>query len=679
MTSPGGKEVGRISIRVVPDTGNFRRDLKRQLDAIEKEVRATVNVDVNLDAAGAKARMRTLMAELKAQAARGVKVNVGVDGAGALSRGLANLGNGLSGALGSVNPASILLVVAAASLLAPALALVSGALVGLPALLAAVAVPAGAVALGLDGLKRAAGTLAPDLDALKATMSARFEETFTPVFQRLKSIFPALAQELPKVTEGLATLAGGLVDAVTSEKGMASIRNTIGNIGQALKDAAPGVRDFTSGLLTMVSQVSNRLPGLATMFSDFAGRFAAWVDKISTVDASGTSPLQRGMTGLKETLQSILDLVAQLGTKGFDFLANDKMGEKIAGVVNSLNTLVTDTLPNLNNMFTSLAATVQTISDRWNSIKWVIAPDQALQDKLGLPNASTFQQIADLWNGVKQQVMNGLANILAAAATLPGQVASAWSSLGSVAASAWSTVTQTVTQVMAEVVAAVVSGAGQIVAEISSWPGKFVGALGDTGSLLVDAGRNLVQGLINGITGMIGSAIAAAANLAGQVAAAAKGALGIHSPSKVFTDIGAQTMQGLENGIDDGSKAVVDKMGTLGKDMQTALNDQLAKIMTGTLDIGKNFGMANLQQFESDLGWSGNGAIPQIASAVLDWGMGQLNGAITSAIQPVSQGQGQGQAQPAAPGVSIHVNSVDEALAARQNIVNKQALQYVQR
>jgi hypothetical protein len=63
----GGQEVGRISIRVMPDTTKFRQDLKKKLEAIEKSIKATIPVDVDLDAAGAKAHMRELMADLKAQ------------------------------------------------------------------------------------------------------------------------------------------------------------------------------------------------------------------------------------------------------------------------------------------------------------------------------------------------------------------------------------------------------------------------------------------------------------------------------------------------------------------------------------------------------------------------------------------------------------------------------------
>lgn len=45
MAFDPGKNVGRVSIRVVPDTTRFRRQLKRQLDVIERRTSMTVRVD----------------------------------------------------------------------------------------------------------------------------------------------------------------------------------------------------------------------------------------------------------------------------------------------------------------------------------------------------------------------------------------------------------------------------------------------------------------------------------------------------------------------------------------------------------------------------------------------------------------------------------------------------------
>jgi hypothetical protein len=90
------------------------------------------------------------------------------------------------------------------------------------------------------------------------------------------------------------------------------------------------------------------------------------------------------------------------------------------------------------------------------------------------------------------------------------------------------------------------------------------------------------------------------------------------------------------------------------------------KLLTDSLDrmvgIGKNFASANINQFEQDLGISGNGAIPTLANMGVDFLSSMLSHLFAGGLQ-----------------TNIQVNSVDEALAARQNIINKQSLQYTQR
>ena len=92
--------------------------------------------------------------------------------------------------------------------------------------------------------------------------------------------------------------------------------------------------------------------------------------------------------------------------------------------------------------------------------------------------------------------------------------------------------------------------------------------------------------------------------------------------------------------------------------------DMLGQSLTKMVDIGKGFAEANIKQFESDIGISGNGAIPQLAEQGLSWLSSTLGHLITTGL---------------GGGTQIHVNSVDDALAAKQTLDNKKALQFVGR
>ncbi|MEU6267698.1 phage tail protein [Saccharopolyspora shandongensis] len=90
-----------------------------------------------------------------------------------------------------------------------------------------------------------------------------------------------------------------------------------------------------------------------------------------------------------------------------------------------------------------------------------------------------------------------------------------------------------------------------LVADVQALPGRILSALGNLGGLLVGAGRNLVQGLINGIGNMAGAVYN---KLVGMVKGAWDGVLnflGIHSPSReaiwAAEMIGAGLIKGLGN------------------------------------------------------------------------------------------------------------------------------------
>lgn len=81
-------------------------------------------------------------------------------------------------------------------------------------------------------------------------------------------------------------------------------------------------------------------------------------------------------------------------------------------------------------------------------------------------------------------------------------------------------------------------------AVMRAWP-----ALQALGGRFLEMGRHLLTGLINGVLGGIPNLVAAVMRAGGAVVTAFKQKLGIHSPSRVFAQLGDYTMQGLGIGL----------------------------------------------------------------------------------------------------------------------------------
>lgn len=92
-------------------------------------------------------------------------------------------------------------------------------------------------------------------------------------------------------------------------------------------------------------------------------------------------------------------------------------------------------------------------------------------------------------------------------------------------------------------------GIGSLVSFVGGIPGRIIGALGNLGGLLFSAGADIIRGLLNGLSSLAGAVADKARSIAASAASAAKAALGIHSPSKVFIKIGQYVGAGLVKGL----------------------------------------------------------------------------------------------------------------------------------
>lgn len=697
MASAGSREVGRISVRVVPDTDGFRRALKRQLEAITKGLEAKVDLDPDLKGFREKVKAATqgmkekvdvdadtnplkrkikdavtpkdsgiqlkldpqfdymLRQRLKKMGAiKPVEVPVVPDVKTFRARvksmfsnvgdGLANIkapsfGTGISGTGYAVIAAAI---AALSPLVAGLLGALTTSLLALPGLITAAVVPIGALVLGLDGLKKAASVLKQPFDDLRATMSAKVQEQFTPVFEKLKDVFPTLKSALPAVTQGLADMARSFADVLTNPENLAKLDQTIRNIASGLSAAAPGIRDFTQGFLDLIKGFSEKLPDIGKWFSDTGASFSKWVSEFTAKGPDGVSKFDVALGNLGDTLKIIGGGLVELAGKALDFFSDP---EKVKSFKAELDGLIN---------------TVLTLADVINGLATAMSKIPGFGDGKG-DKLLDFAPIQIQWAvqafpDIRQMVADAITGAITEAAKLPSQLANVWASIPGIAQAAWNGVAQTVQGVLTGVLNIVINGGFQIVSEVASWPGKIAAALAGLFQAGFTAGTQLVQGFIQGIGSMITSAVAKATELASSVKNAVTGFLGIHSPSRVMADIGGFIGQGLIDGLKSKQGEIEKTAQGIGQSVKDAF-DWTGYAQRG-IDAGFAFAGANADQLASDLGISGKGLISQLGEQGLKFGT-QLAG------QALTQ--------------NFFTSNVDDTIAVKNNQLNRQALGIVGR
>ena len=203
-----------------------------------------------------------------------------------------------------------------------------------------------------------------------------------------------------------------------------------------------------------------------------------------------------------------------------------------------------------------------------------------------------------------------------------------------------------------------------IVAKFQEWVDFVVGLP----AMMVQVGRDIIQGLIDGIRDKFGELRDALVELAAEyIPNWLKGPLGIQSPSTVMREIGGYLMDGLRLGINDGTSSVSSALqGVLGA-MQTFFGQSkalgaaqaLVNAFVGASEALKLPFPANLAAYAQTLA-QGMAAVRGIRSAT-PGGSGGGVGTATPAALPVQRVIFDTQGQPAPMGMDRLVEMINEA------------------
>ncbi len=95
-----------------------------------------------------------------------------------------------------------------------------------------------------------------------------------------------------------------------------------------------------------------------------------------------------------------------------------------------------------------------------------------------------------------------------------------------------------------------------VVSVVKEIPGKVKSTLSALPGQMLSIGRNIIDGIVNGIRNSLGRVMDAARAIVDKIPGPIKEALGIHSPSRVMVEIGKWVTAGLVKGMLSGSKGV---------------------------------------------------------------------------------------------------------------------------
>ena len=128
---------------------------------------------------------------------------------------------------------------------------------------------------------------------------------------------------------------------------------------------------------------------------------------------------------------------------------------------------------------------------------------------------------------------------------------------------------------------------------------SIVTTLKELPSRMLQIGKDIVNGLIDGIKEGASGVATAIGSMASSAVAKAKSVLDIRSPSRVMKKVGEQTAEGMANGIKKGKKAVVTEAQKMAAEAVKAVKDGIQSLEKELSLFGKN---NRLAEFNYDVG-----------------------------------------------------------------------------
>lgn len=224
----------------------------------------------------------------------------------------------------------------------------------------------------------------------------------------------------------------------------------------------------------------------------------------------------------------------------------------------------------------------QAASQIWEGIKQVIKNHIEIAVKIGKQLWETFKShVSQIWNSIKTAASNIFNNIKT---TIVNAVQNAKTS----AVNKFNEMKSNVINAISNMLSTVKSRITQLPRTVGQ---AFQNAVNNARRFISSAasvGANLISGFVNGVRNAAHRLISAVTGAVSNAINGAKRLLGIHSPSRVFKDIGVNTMLGAAIGIENTSKKPLQAVESMADDMISTFNKSSSEFNSSFGDVSGN-------------------------------------------------------------------------------------------
>ena len=369
----------------------------------------------------------------------------------------------------------------------------------------------------------------------------------------------------------------------------ASFQDVLGALalGEGLEPALQGLASTVStflfgNLIPMIGNILAQLPGMLITFVQIA--LPQFVQMGTDMINSLASGFDFGMDGFWANFSEMINVFLTDYLPQFLETGVSLITELTNGLISALPNVITGMGEILDTMlvicFDALPKILQAGYDIiknlamgiWNNLPAITKSIVDVLDKLLrtiLDNLPQFlekgieligRMAMGIWNNLPQ-IISTLTNLLIALIRKIGEYLPQFLQKG--------------VELIGKMLAGIVQKAPELIAKLPAIIVQILASIGRFTAEFVSMGGQLLMGLARGIAGAVGNVIKAAVNACKGVVSKIKSFFGIHSPSRVFAEIGEFLDLGLAEGIEDNIKPVQNAMEEVAKETQRSFTSEL--------------------------------------------------------------------------------------------------------
>lgn len=423
------------------------------------------------------------------------------------------------------------------------------------------------------------------------TMFQQFGSQIQQVVQQAGPSLYTMLDNLAAMLGGaLAGILPGIQSAIQSLLPViGQVITTVGNIVSAvLPTLSSMIRQLTPVITQVASVIGQIMSIVAPLVAQLVSSVLPVIQNIITAVMNLVNAAMPAITGLAQivmsTIQTMLPVIQAVLTV---------VTAVISGVVSAIGTVITIITNVVTVIVSVIGSVISVISGLYASVSSVFT---AINTFIAGVISTIVSVVSSAFNGLVNTIGGAVNTAGSVISVFFGTVSSIFQSIGSTISNAISNAAAAVRSGFSGMVSAASSAISGVVSAVSGLPGKIMGFFSNAGSWLIDSGRAIIQGLIDGITGMIGAAGDAIGDVMDKIASFLP-----HSPAKegAFSGrgwtpySGRALVRGLAEGMDSAAPSAVSSIrgvmrdinGQIGADGRlgvNALNVNGGSDMTGT-------------------------------------------------------------------------------------------------